>query len=120
MNTGLSKFHAAVLLRARRMPQGIWWGYAARWRDNLPQKVAWRNQPVPQNLVLICHAFSGKLQDSEIPKYWILALKRGQKTVRHSEISNYHKIALRKILSNAAPVVAIRHRKSLRKEIPLL
>jgi hypothetical protein len=29
------------------------------------------------------------LQDSEIPKYWNLALKRGQKPVRHSEISNY-------------------------------
>jgi hypothetical protein len=62
--------------------------------------------------------FWGNLRNSEIPEYWILPLKRGQKTVRHSEISNYRKNALRKILSNAAPVAIIRHIKSLCKDIP--
>jgi hypothetical protein len=62
--------------------------------------------------------FGGNLQYSEIPKYKNHALWRGQKTVRHSEISNYRKIELRKILSNSASIVNIRHTKLLHKASP--
>jgi hypothetical protein len=53
--------------------------------------------------------FWRKLQDSEISEYWILGLQRGQKTVRHSEISNYRKKALRKVRRDPALAVAICH-----------
>jgi hypothetical protein len=57
------------------------------------KKIALLSQPSPQGFALICLAFSGKLRNSEIPEYWNLPLKRGQKPVRHSEIPNYRKNA---------------------------
>ncbi|MDR0530609.1 MAG: hypothetical protein LBG83_00880 [Oscillospiraceae bacterium] len=39
--------------------------------------------------VVIYHACGGCFRYSEIPKYRNLAPRRGQKTVRHSEIPNY-------------------------------